>query len=185
MVGSQVWLKFWGLFFLSHFLFFKKYFFIYFKHASLCSVFDILLFETVVSCLCWCISTIISMYMPYTHIHRFQSTSMFVVNSVKAGCPPRVNCFASASCPRLLLIKEYLKFSSFMMTLNQSHRNVKFGEGNRNPLQYSCSLVWKISRMEEPGGLQSVGSHRVRHDWSDLAAAAAAAERFCSLLKFN
>ena len=27
----------------------------------------------------------------------------------------------------------------------------------------------------EPGGLPSMGSHRVRHDWSDLAAAAAAA----------
>ena len=30
--------------------------------------------------------------------------------------------------------------------------------------------------MGEPGGLLSVGSHRVRHDWSDLAAAAAAGE---------
>ena len=29
--------------------------------------------------------------------------------------------------------------------------------------------------MGEPGGLPSVGSHRIRHDWSDLAAAAAAA----------
>ena len=28
----------------------------------------------------------------------------------------------------------------------------------------------------EPGGLPSMGSHRVRHDWSDLAAAAAAEE---------
>ena len=27
--------------------------------------------------------------------------------------------------------------------------------------------------MEEPGGLPSMGSHRVRHDLSDLAAAAA------------
>ena len=27
----------------------------------------------------------------------------------------------------------------------------------------------------EPGGLPSVGSHRVGHDWSDLVAAAAAA----------
>ena len=26
--------------------------------------------------------------------------------------------------------------------------------------------------MEEPGGLPSMGSHRVRHDWSDLEAAA-------------
>ena len=172
-------------FFFLTFCFLKNIFSFTLNMLVLCSVFDILLFETVVSCLCWCISTIISMYMPYTHIHRFQSTSMFVVNSMKAGCPPRVNCFASASCPRLLLIKEYLKFSSFMMTLNQSHRNVKFGEGNGNPLQYSCSLVWKISRMEEPGGLQSMGSHRVRHDWSDLAATAAAEETFPSHLQCN
>ena len=29
------------------------------------------------------------------------------------------------------------------------------------------------SQGREPGGLPSMGSHRVRHDWSDLAAAAA------------
>ena len=32
-------------------------------------------------------------------------------------------------------------------------------------------LAWRIPGMEEPGGLPSVGSHRVGHDWSDLAAA--------------
>ena len=37
------------------------------------------------------------------------------------------------------------------------------------------TVAWKISWMEEPGRLQSMGSHRVGHDWSDLAAAAAAA----------
>ena len=37
------------------------------------------------------------------------------------------------------------------------------------------SLIKKILWTEEPGGLLSIGSHRVRHDWSDLAAAAAAA----------
>ena len=37
-----------------------------------------------------------------------------------------------------------------------------------------CSvLAWRIPGMGEPGGLPSMGSHRVRHDWSDLAAAAA------------
>ena len=36
-------------------------------------------------------------------------------------------------------------------------------------------LGWRIPGTEEPGGLPSVGSHRVGHDWSDLAAAAAAA----------
>ena len=39
-----------------------------------------------------------------------------------------------------------------------------------------CSvLAWRIPGTGEPGGLPSMGSHRVRHDWSDLEAAAAAA----------
>ena len=40
---------------------------------------------------------------------------------------------------------------------------------------HSSTLAWKIPWMEEPGRLQSMGLHRTRHDWSDLAAAAAAA----------
>ena len=40
---------------------------------------------------------------------------------------------------------------------------------------HSSVLAWRIPGMAEPGGLPSMGSHRVRHDWSDLAAAAAAA----------
>ena len=92
------------------------------------------------------------------------------------------------------------------------------GEGNGNPLQYSCLenpmdggvwwaavhggaksqtqlsnftctfhfhalekgmathsivLAWRIPGTEEPGGLPSMGSQKVGHDWSDLAAAAA------------
>ena len=34
---------------------------------------------------------------------------------------------------------------------------------------HSSILVWRIPWTEEPGGLQSMGSQRVRHDWSDLA----------------
>ena len=43
---------------------------------------------------------------------------------------------------------------------------------------HSSTLAWKIPWMEEPGGLPSMGSHRVVHNWCDLAAAAAAA--YCS-----
>ena len=39
---------------------------------------------------------------------------------------------------------------------------------------HSSALAWRIPGMGEPGGLPSLGSHRVGHDWSDLAAAAAA-----------
>ena len=38
---------------------------------------------------------------------------------------------------------------------------------------HSSILAWRIPGMGEPGGLPSMGSHRVGHDWSDLAAAAA------------
>ena len=39
---------------------------------------------------------------------------------------------------------------------------------------HSSILAWRIPGTGEPGGLPSMGSHRVGHDWSDLAAAAAA-----------
>ena len=40
---------------------------------------------------------------------------------------------------------------------------------------HSSVLAWRIPGMAEPGGLPYMGSHRVGHDGSDLAAAAAAA----------
>ena len=33
---------------------------------------------------------------------------------------------------------------------------------------HSSVLAWRIPGTGEPGGLPSMGSHRVRHDWSDL-----------------
>ena len=56
------------------------------------------------------------------------------------------------------------------------------GEGNGNPLQCSC--------LENPrdGGAWwavSMGSHRVGHDWSDSAAAAAATVIYIALVKEN
>ena len=44
----------------------------------------------------------------------------------------------------------------------------------REMATHSSVLAWRIPGMGEPGGLPSMGSHRVGHDWSDAAAAAAA-----------
>ena len=41
---------------------------------------------------------------------------------------------------------------------------------------HSSVLAWRIPGTGEPGGLLSMGLHRVRHYWSDLAAAATEAE---------
>ena len=43
---------------------------------------------------------------------------------------------------------------------------------------HSSILAWRIPWTEERGRLQSIGSQRVGHDWSDLAAAAASIRKF-------
>ena len=54
------------------------------------------------------------------------------------------------------------------------------GEGNGNPFHHSClENPW----MRGPGGLPTMGSHRIRHDWSDLAGAAKASA-YLRLLMF-
>ena len=42
---------------------------------------------------------------------------------------------------------------------------------------HSSVLAWRIPAMGEPGGLPTMGSLRVGHGWSDLAAAAAAFQK--------
>ena len=42
---------------------------------------------------------------------------------------------------------------------------------------HSTALAWRIPGTGKPDGLLSMGSHRVRHDWSDLAAASAKAAK--------
>ena len=48
---------------------------------------------------------------------------------------------------------------------------------------HSSTLAWEIPWTEEPGGLPSMALHRVRHDWRNLAAAAATAQSRKELLK--
>ena len=42
---------------------------------------------------------------------------------------------------------------------------------------HSSVIAWRIPGTGEPGGLPSMGSHRVGHDLSDLAAAAAGPDK--------
>ena len=67
-------------------------------------------------------------------------------------------------------------FSSFVFplpgyclnSLDDKHHMNKVEKEMATP---SSILAWRIPGMEEPGGLPSMGSHRVRRDWSDLATA--------------
>ena len=60
------------------------------------------------------------------------------------------------------------RWGSDMTERLHSHFSLScIGEGNGNSLQCSC---WRIPGMGEPGGLPPMESHRVGHNWSDLAA---------------
>ena len=61
--------------------------------------------------------------------------------------------------------KSWTRLSDFPFTFH-------FHELEREMVAHSSVLAWKIPGTGEPGGLPCLGSHRVGHDWSDLAAAA-------------
>ena len=63
--------------------------------------------------------------------------------------------------------KSQTQLSDFTFTFH-------FPELEKEMATHSRVLAWRIQGTGEPGGLPSTGSHRVGHDRSDLAAAAAA-----------
>ena len=66
---------------------------------------------------------------------------------------------------RLQPMKSQKRLSDFTFTFH-------FQALEKEMATHSSVLAWRIPGTEEPGGLPSMGSHRVGHDWSDLAAAA-------------
>ena len=50
---------------------------------------------------------------------------------------------------------------------------------------HSSVLAWRISGTGQPGGLPSMGSHRVGHDWGDLAVVAAAGKCYITFLRYK
>ena len=60
--------------------------------------------------------------------------------------------------------KSWARLSDFTFTFH-------FHALEKEMAAHSSVLVWRIPGTGEPGGLPSMGSHRVRHDWRDLAVA--------------
>ena len=74
--------------------------------------------------------------------------------------------------PAFLLIK-YLCFTNNFFALNLIMLDNKIKISDFSHFRFSLYICPASPGMAEPGGLPSIGSHRVGHDWSDLAAAAA------------
>ena len=63
------------------------------------------------------------------------------------------------------VVKSQTQLSDFTFTFH-------FHALEKEMATHSSVLAWRIPRTEEPGRLPSMGSHRVGHNWNDLAAAA-------------
>ena len=61
--------------------------------------------------------------------------------------------------------KSWTRLSNFTFTFH-------FHALEKEMATHSSVLAWRIPGTREPGGLPSMGLHRVGHNWSDLAAAA-------------
>ena len=84
-----------------------------------------------------------------THVH-------WVGDAIQTSHP-----LSSTSPPAFHLSQHHNFFPMSQLFVSGSQ---SIGEGNGNPLP--DSFAWKIPWAEEPGGLQSVGSLKVRHDWA-------------------
>ena len=62
-------------------------------------------------------------------------------------------------------MKSWIRVSDFTFTFH-------FHALEKEMATHSSALAWRIPGTAEPGGLLSIGSHRVGHDGSDLAVAA-------------
>ena len=94
----------------------------------------------------------------------FQSSfaNLFSIRSIWEFCLLHILASIVLSIFKILDISwVYLKFD---LNLQSSHSSI---------------LTWRIPGKVEPGGLLSMGWHRVGHNWSDLAAAAVADEVKC------
>ena len=72
--------------------------------------------------------------------------------------------------PKCSLTQEWIKKMWYVHTMEyySAIKNKAICSNMDGPRE--CHLAWRIPGTGEPGGLPSMRSHRVGHDWSDLAA---------------
>ena len=111
---------------------------------------------------------------PFNHILGFKSffSELWVSIGEGNGIPLQYSCLENPMDREAWwaavhgVTKSWTRLSDFTFTFH-------FHALEKEMATHSSVLAWRIPGTEEPGGLPSMGSHRVRHDLSDLAAAAA------------
>ena len=105
---------------------------------------------------------------------------MFIARSCPTLCDPTDYSPPGSSVHGILhaRILEWVAIPFFRGS--SQPKGLNFSSVQKEMATHSSVLAWRIPGTGEPGGLPSMGSHRVGHYWSDLAAAAALI-MFCSI----
>ena len=98
------------------------------------------------------------------------TSSALRLNSTNNGTPLQCSCLENpmdggawwAAVHRIRVAKSQTRLSNFTFTFH-------FHALEREVATHSSVLAWRIPGTGEPGGLPSMGSHRLGHNWSDLA----------------
>ena len=98
------------------------------------------------------------------YVHAFAQSLKYIENSLTiANIKPLHHADLLTS---INIHLKFLRLVDFTLTFH-------FPALEKEMATHSSVLAWRISGTGEPGGLLSMGSRRVGHNWSDLAAAAA------------
>ena len=110
----------------------------------------------------WCHPIISSSVIPFSSCPQsFPASGSFPMSQLFTSCGQSIGVSASTSVLPMNIQDWSLLGWTGWISLEKAMAT------------HSRTLAWEVPWMEESGGLQSMGSHRVRHDWSNLAAAAA------------
>ena len=127
------------------------------------------------------ISAISSSVIPFSsHLQSFPASGSFPVSQFFASGGQSIGASASASVLPMN-IQDWFPLGSTSLILQ--FRRLSNSLPEKAVATHSSTLAWTIPWTEEPGGLLSKGSHRVGHDWHDLAAAAAATGAYRKTIK--
>ena len=124
-----------------------------------------------------CIELGLVIYFIYGNIHFSMLFSQIIPPSPSStgegnGTPLQYSCLGNPMDGRAWwagvhgVVKSWTWLSDFTFTFH-------FHALEKEMATHSSVLAWRIPGTGKPSGLPSMGSHRVGHDWSDLAAAAA------------
>ena len=141
---------------------------------SMCRVFSCVVGR---ACLLWPVHSLGKILWAFTLLHSVLQGQICLLLQVFLGegngTPLQYSCLENPMdggawwAAVLGVAKSRTRLSDFTFTFH-------FHALEKEMATHSSVLAWRIPGTGEPRGLPSMGSHRVRHNWNDLAAAAAA-----------